>query len=68
MTNVVEDSIIIRPAKTEDLKSIKILVLNGLNEVGRDACFQILKSIKIQASKLSFQRLNVKSHIENKDF
>ena len=68
MTNVVEDSIIIRPAKTEDLKSIKILVMNGINEVGRDSCFQILKSIKIQASKLSFQRLNVKSHIENKDF
>ena len=61
MTKVVEDSIIIRPAKIKDLKSIKTLVLNGLNEVGRDACFQILKSIKIQASKLSFQRLNIKS-------
>ena len=61
MTKVVEDSIIIRPAKTEDLKSIKTLVLNGINEVGRDSCFQILKSIKIQASKLFFQRLKVKS-------
>ena len=63
MTNVVRtmDSIIIRPAKIEDLKPVKTLVLNGLNEVGRDACFQILKSIKIQASKLSFQSLKVKS-------
>ena len=54
-------TIIIRPAEIEDLKPVKTLVLNGIDEVGRDACFQILKSIKIQASKLSFQSLKVKS-------
>ena len=48
MTNSLEDSVIIRPAKPEDFAEIKTLVLEGLYEVGRNGCFQHLKLIRIQ--------------------